>query len=161
MNFQLWKSFYPQPQIQSWDSTHLCSLISLIIHQNLTPLTFDHKLHKCCHFLHQNSLMQHEFQHEYPILEFELITSFKILAYLHLNFSREHKHMQPQTYLCMTVKIFYYFTTNQPPNWCTCNHQNSSFLRCIFAINFWPFNYSLTTQNFSHATFSIRSVIFT
>ena len=53
--------------------------------------------------------MQHEFQHEYPILEFELITSFKILAYLHLNFNREHTHMQPQTYLCQAVRIFYYF----------------------------------------------------
>ena len=40
-NFQPLKIFYPQPQIQPWDSTLLCNLISSFIHRRLTPLIFE------------------------------------------------------------------------------------------------------------------------
>ena len=65
--------------------------------------TFSIKTHQCG--------MNFSLKSSYPILEFEPITLFKILAYLYLNFSHEHKHIQPQKYLCLTVKILYYFTT--------------------------------------------------
>ena len=86
--------------------------------------TYSIKTHQCD--------MNFNLKSPYPILEFEQITSFKILAYLHLNFNREHTHMQPQTYLCQAVRIFYYLSQNQTPNSYTCSHRNLSFLSLHF-----------------------------